>query len=254
MNYFSFHVGDYSAHTAHLDLMEDLAYRRMLDLYYRTERPLPTDWRDIARLIRMKDRGEQIETVLSEFFSLTDDGWVNRRCEDEISRMQDKQAKARTSAAASVKARNANAQRTLNERSTSVELPTPTPTPTPKEENPPTPRKRGERISDSWEPGDEGRTFALTLGISGERFNSEAARFCDYWSSQPGMKGVKTDWPATWRNWCRNAAERAPPGRTDRPPDRKSVQLQTAALMTGTHRNTVEIIDDSETVIARRLG
>jgi hypothetical protein len=56
--------------------------------------------------------------------------------------MQDKQAKARASAAASVNARKAKAQptyneclttaeRTLSDRSTDVELPTPTPTPTP---------------------------------------------------------------------------------------------------------------------------
>ena len=29
-------------------------------------------------------------------------------------------------------------------------------------------------------------------------------RFKDYWISQPGQKGVKVDWFATWRNWCRN--------------------------------------------------
>lgn len=27
--------------------------------------------------------------------------------------------------------------------------------------------------------------------------------FCDYWRSQPGAKGRKTDWAATWRNWMR---------------------------------------------------
>lgn len=27
--------------------------------------------------------------------------------------------------------------------------------------------------------------------------------FRDYWISQPGQKGVKTDWTATWRNWVR---------------------------------------------------
>jgi hypothetical protein len=27
--------------------------------------------------------------------------------------------------------------------------------------------------------------------------------FKDYWIAQPGQKGVKTDWPATWRNWVR---------------------------------------------------
>lgn len=27
--------------------------------------------------------------------------------------------------------------------------------------------------------------------------------FKDYWIAQPGAKGRKTDWIATWRNWCR---------------------------------------------------
>ena len=30
-----------------------------------------------------------------------------------------------------------------------------------------------------------------------------ADRFRDYWLAQPGVKGRKTDWSATWRNWVR---------------------------------------------------
>ena len=131
MNYFPFHVGDYAAHTSHLEPMEDLAYRRMLDAYYLREGPLPSDPREIARLIRLRNNMDEIESVLVEFFVLTDSGWSHARCDAEIAKMQDKQAKARASAEASVNARKASAQRTLNERSTDAQLPTPTPTPTP---------------------------------------------------------------------------------------------------------------------------
>lgn len=144
MNYYPFHLGDYAAHTAHLEPMEDLAYRRMLDAYYLREMPLPADPQEVARLIRMRQNVGDVEAVLREFFTLTDDGWRHTRCDEEIERMQDKQTKARASAAASVNARKAkaeqnrserltNVERTLNERSTDVELPTPTPTPTPRE-------------------------------------------------------------------------------------------------------------------------
>ena len=34
MIYYPFHIGDYIAHTAHLDPIEDCAYRRLLDAYY----------------------------------------------------------------------------------------------------------------------------------------------------------------------------------------------------------------------------
>lgn len=37
------------------------------------------------------------------------------------------------------------------------------------------------------------------------------AKFEDYWTGLTGAKGVKRDWTATWRNWCRS--ERAPTSR-----------------------------------------
>ena len=143
MNYYPFHVGDYAAHTAHLDLLEDLAYRRMLDLYYLRECALPHDPAEVARLIRMRGNVPEVTAVLREFFTEFEGGWVNGRCEEEILRMKDKQTKAKASAEASVAARRAKAEghrstpaeRTLNERSTDAELPTPTPTPTPKEKH-----------------------------------------------------------------------------------------------------------------------
>jgi len=34
---------------------------------------------------------------------------------------------------------------------------------------------------------------------------TEAASFIDYWHAQPGLRGLKTDWEATWRNWVRRS-------------------------------------------------
>ena len=45
--------------------------------------------------------------------------------------------------------------------------------------------------------------------MQGERpdldFDLEHRKFADYWIAQPGAKGRKVDWNATWRNWIRNA-------------------------------------------------
>jgi uncharacterized protein YdaU (DUF1376 family) len=159
VNYYPFNVGDYAAHTAHLEPMEDLAYRRLLDQYYLREGPLPADIQATAKLVRMRSMAADVESVLREFFTLTEAGWTHKRCDLEIERMQDKQAKARASAQASVSVRQAKQQaaverslasaqadveRTLPVSSTDVELPTPTPTPTPTpiEEKTKTPRKR----------------------------------------------------------------------------------------------------------------
>jgi uncharacterized protein YdaU (DUF1376 family) len=211
MNYYPFNVGDYAAHTAHLEPMEDLAYRRLLDLYYLSEKPLPSDVQVTAKLIRMRSCAGDVESVLNEFFTLTDDGWRHARCDSEICRMQDKQAKARASAHASVNARRANAERslpndqanaerTLPKKTADVELPTPTPTPN-------TSMRRGARLPEDWAPSDEDMGFAKHL-LNG-RSEVEVSKFRDYWTAKPGKDGVKLDWSATWRNWCRTAAERA---------------------------------------------
>ena len=121
MNRYTFYVSDYTSHTAHLEPMEDLAYRRMLDLYYMREGPLPADAQEVARLIRMRQYTAEVESVLREFFALCDDGWRHARCDEEIAKMADRQAKARASAAASVSARRTLAQRALSKRSSSAD-------------------------------------------------------------------------------------------------------------------------------------
>lgn len=90
MNYFPFHIGDYAAHTAHLEPMEDLAYRRLLDLYYLRETPIPADIQATAKLVRLRSFAADVESVLNEFFKLTDSGWKHGRCDTEIAKMQDR--------------------------------------------------------------------------------------------------------------------------------------------------------------------
>lgn len=102
MNYYEHHIGDYAEATAHLTFVEDAAYSRMIRKYYAQEKPLPADLKAVQRLIgaRTKEEREAVETVLAEFFEQRDDGWHNRRCDAEVARYQDKQAKAKRSAEA----------------------------------------------------------------------------------------------------------------------------------------------------------
>lgn len=100
MHYFQFNIGDYARDTAHLTEMEDLAYRRMLDLYYRSEKPLPESIDEIARLIRMRTHCDCIAIVLQDFFELHADGYRNGRADQELERTYSKSIKARESAKA----------------------------------------------------------------------------------------------------------------------------------------------------------
>lgn len=99
MHHYAFHIGDYAAHTGHLDPLEDLAYRRAIDAYMLSEGPLPADKAEVARRIRMRDHIDVVSAVLEEFFTLTEDGWRNARCDAEIEKVQCKSSKARSSAA-----------------------------------------------------------------------------------------------------------------------------------------------------------
>lgn len=104
MNYYTFHIGDYISNTHYLDVYEDLAYRRMLDLYYQKEAPLPNDVAKIAKMIRMREHIDAVSAVLDEFFVLDEaDGdvvWRNHRADTELARIYDKSEKARASAMA----------------------------------------------------------------------------------------------------------------------------------------------------------
>lgn len=97
MNYFELHLGDYAAATAHLSLIEDAIYSRLLRRYYLQEEALPADVKQVARLAgaRSQEELEAVQAVLDEFFTLTDTGWHNKRADEEIARYQAKIEAAR---------------------------------------------------------------------------------------------------------------------------------------------------------------
>lgn len=69
--------------------------------------------------------------------------------------------------------------------------------------------KRGTRLLEDWIVPESWIAWAVEEGMPGAKAKSEADRFRDYWIAQPGRKGVKLDWQATWRNWIRTGMERA---------------------------------------------
>jgi len=84
--WYKFHLGDYITHTTHLSDAEDLAYRRLLDLYYMSEKPIPLNTESVSRKIRLDL--DITESVLGEFFQHTENGYVNSRCDAEIAKYQ----------------------------------------------------------------------------------------------------------------------------------------------------------------------
>lgn len=93
MHYFPFHIGDYRSSTAHLSNDEDLAYRRLIEMYYDTEAPIPLETQRVARRIRVAE--DVVAVVLEDFFELTDDGWRHERCDQEIAKYNEMAERSR---------------------------------------------------------------------------------------------------------------------------------------------------------------
>ena len=116
MHFYSFNIGDYMSHTVHLSLMEDLVFRRCLDIYYLHEKPLPEDIGEVARLIRMPRHKREVAQVLKEFFiHEVGKGYVHKRTDEEISKYQAKIESA-------IRAGKASALARSNASSTKVQL------------------------------------------------------------------------------------------------------------------------------------
>lgn len=114
MHYYQFNIGDYVSHTRHLSPIEDIAYRRLLDAYYLSERPLNSGIAVVARQIGLKEHEAEVHEVLQEFFKLTEDGWINTRADKEIAHFKGKIEQAS-------RAGKASAERRSNSRSTDVQ-------------------------------------------------------------------------------------------------------------------------------------
>lgn len=90
MNYFEDHIGDYAAATAHLTWDEDMAYTRLIRAYYHSEKPIPQG--QAYRLARATTPTQRkaVDTVIAEFFTLEEDGYHQKRCDEEIARFHEK--------------------------------------------------------------------------------------------------------------------------------------------------------------------
>ena len=195
MHYYQFHIGDYKSHTHHLSLLEDLAYRRLLDFYFLHENPIKH--RDIARQIGMREHEEDVMTVLNEFFISTADGFVNPRADKEIKQYKEF-AEAGKRGAAKRWGTPPNGEANSPPNATPIATNNHKPiTNNHKKE------QRGSRLANDLFFPKEWCDFLIEQR---PELNAQKTfdQFKDYWISQAGQKGVKLDWFATWRNWVRS--------------------------------------------------
>ena len=198
MHYYQFNIGDYKAATGHLSNDEDLAYRRLLDMYYDSEQKIPLDTQWVARRIRME--ASIIRDVLNDMFVKHEDGYFHSRCEDVIAAYHAMAEKNRANGRLGGRKKNPTANPMGNDSQPIVKA-------TINQEletiNKDKKNKRGSRLAldfcftKEWEQFCEQTRPELSPVKTFDQFK-------DYWIAQAGQKGVKLDWFATWRNWVRS--------------------------------------------------
>jgi uncharacterized protein YdaU (DUF1376 family) len=203
MHYYSFHVSDYIHDTAHLSIYEDLAFRRLLDLYYTSEKPIPNKTQEVSRRIRMSGHSDAVQTVLEEFFmfDIANDCWFHKRCDETIAAYQAKAERNR--AVGKLGGRPKSNPDAIPQETQMVSKDNPNHKPITNNHKPIDKKTLGKRLANDLVLSDEWKEFCVN-----ERPELNPVqtfdKFKDYWIAQAGQKGVKLDWFATWRNWVRN--------------------------------------------------
>ena len=102
MHYYQHNIGDYRRDTSHLSLVEHGIYRQLMDSYYLDEQPLCADLAKLMRshCVRSADEQQSLKNVLADFFELTENGYIHKRCDEVIAEYHGKSDKARASAMA----------------------------------------------------------------------------------------------------------------------------------------------------------
>lgn len=209
--YYRFYPTDFEADTAHLTLVEDGAYNRLLRLCWMTPGcSLPDDEAWIFRRCRARtdEEKEAIRVVLDEFFQRENQRVFNKRLSGEFDHTQRRRDVASENGAKggrpakALKTNETGKPNGLANRKLKKANQNQNQNHTKKEAN--ASSKRGSRLPENWVlPSDWGE-WASTEGWPETVIRLEADKFGDYWRSAPGQKGVKLDWKATWRNWMRN--------------------------------------------------
>lgn len=212
MHYYQFNIGDYASHTSHLDPLEDIAYRRMLDYCYLNECGLPETIESIARVIRMRTHCDCIAIVLQEFFFRHDDGtWHHTRVDTEILAYKGKSAKASQSARKRWDNVDANALPTLSEGNANHKPITNN------QETNIKPAKQSKKITlgKYLEQCKAGEVKAIPENhplfdyIKKQSLPEDYVflcwrRFVDYYRNGSGSKKLYIDWPSTFLNNVKN--------------------------------------------------
>lgn len=204
-------VSDFLGDTLDLDAAEIGAYMLLLMAQWnRGGASLPADAQKLKRVARCGRNWPKVWGAISRYFEEDEDGVYSKRArlESQIVAAKsevNRQNGALGGRAKSLKRLNGQLANATNSPERKPSIPEPEPEPCKEEAKASSTNKRGSRLPNDWELPREWGQWALSQQWPEPVIREQAERFRDYWIAQPGQKGVKLDWQATWRNWMRNS-------------------------------------------------
>ena len=230
MHYYKRNIGDYAKKAGKLTMLQHGAYTLLIDACYDRER-FPTledaiDW----TWAETDEEKQAVHVVLRRFFTLVDGFYVQDRITEEL---ESYRALSEVNSRIARQREEDKRARSVLKRAPVVHESAPNHEPLTTNHKPVTNSKttRGTRLSTHFEPDFD---FAKEQGI--QDYKAEYDKFKDYWLATGGQRGVKLDWQATWRNWCRSAkkpmqARYTPPKPNETVPARQGVDPALAKLI-----------------------
>jgi uncharacterized protein YdaU (DUF1376 family) len=206
--WYAFYPDAYERDAGNLTYVQDSAYRRMLDHYYKTGAPLPADKDSLYRSCRALKREERaaIDFCLGLFFEFRADGYHQQRADDEIAKaveISGKRAKA---------ASNRHNKKSANEDAFAEQLHTHSTATTTEERSSlrddAKPRAKARRSLPEIFPLEPDQDWARAHWLAKGRadlcnaMTEEIEKFRDH---HAGRATMSADWPGSWRTWARLA-------------------------------------------------
>ena len=194
LHYYQFNIGDYARDTSHLSLVEHGIYRLLLDWCYLNEKPITTE-----KALRV-GRGFPSETqsVLSEFFLGSDEGWEHPRVNAEIDQFHKKAEINRQNGAKGGRPKTQN--NPVGSQSQPIRNPNQEPITINQEPVKPL-RKKSAPMPADFQINEVSTAYAQDRKLN---IADELVSFAN-WHTAKGS--TFKDWQAAWRTWCDKAVE-----------------------------------------------
>lgn len=207
-NWMPFYVADYLADTGRLTTEGHGAYVLLIMECWQSERPLPDDDDQLAAITRLPiARWAKLRPVLAGFFQVEEGLWRHKRVDTELAKATARMGARSNAGHRGAVARwqthappdgeaiaNASDGHRQNDAPSTIVHPVTSVTGEAREAK----AKKGTKIPEGWEPGEQGAAYAAGRSLKGDELARQISMFVNNHTSKGS---IFKNWDSAWRTW-----------------------------------------------------